>query len=112
VRQPTGAEDRPLGEFTACSNYRLQVREAENIGVKCPECSEGEINRTPFAKGQDFLRLQPVSGLQVRAWAKPVAEKCPQCGSPTWWRNGFKAGPCGSVPTPSASTSSTRPKAR
>jgi DNA topoisomerase-1 len=34
------------------------------------------------------------------AWAKPVAEKCPQCGSPYMVEKWLKAGPMWQCPNP------------
>ena len=56
-----------FGEFTACSNYpKCKYVKQKTIGVKCPECSGGEIIERRSKRGQDVLRLQPLSGLRLR----------------------------------------------
>ena len=56
-----------FGEFTACSNYpTCKYVKQKTIGVKCPECSEGEIVERRSETRQDVLRLQPLAGLQFR----------------------------------------------
>ena len=56
-----------FGEFVACSNYpKCKYVKQKTIGVKCPNCSEGEIVERRSQARQDVLRLQPLSGLRFR----------------------------------------------
>ncbi len=56
-----------FGEFMACSNYpKCKYVKQKTIGVKCPNCSEGEVVERRSKRGQDVLRLQPLSRLRFR----------------------------------------------
>ena len=55
------------GEFVACSNYpTCKFVKQKTIGVKCPNCSEGEVVERRSKRGQDILRLQSLSRLRFR----------------------------------------------
>ena len=55
------------GEFVACSNYpTCKYVKQKTIGVKCPNCSEGEVVERRSKRGKTFLRLQPLSRLRFR----------------------------------------------
>ena len=72
-----------FGEFTACSNYpTCKYVKQKTIGVKCPECSEGEIVERRSKQGQDVLRLQPLSGLQVRGLGQAGGREVPRVRQP------------------------------
>jgi DNA topoisomerase-1 len=90
-----------FGEFTACSNYpACKYVKQKTIGVKCPECSEGEISERRSRKGKTFYGCNRYPDCKFVAWAKPVAEKCPQCGSPYMLEKWLKAGPMWQCPNP------------
>ena len=72
------------GQFTACSNYpTCKYVKRETLGIPCPEkgCS-GEIvvRRTRFKK--TFYGCSRYPDCKFTSWDKPVAEPCPDCGSP------------------------------
>ncbi len=82
-----------FGEFTACSNYpTCKYVKQKTIGVKCPECSEGEITERRSRKGKTFYGCNRYPDCKFVVWAKPVAQKCPQCGSPYMLEKWLKAG--------------------
>jgi DNA topoisomerase I len=82
------------GEFTACSNYpACKYVKQKTIGVKCPECSEGEIIERRSRKGKTFYGCNRYPDCKFVAWGKPVPEKCPECGSPYMIEKWLKAGP-------------------
>jgi DNA topoisomerase-1 len=82
-----------FGEFTACSNYpACKYVKQKTIGVKCPECSEGEIIERRSKKGKTFYGCNRYPDCKFVAWGKPVAEKCPECGSPYMVEKWLKAG--------------------
>jgi DNA topoisomerase-1 len=82
-----------FGEFTACSNYpTCKYVKQKTIGVKCPECSEGEIIERRSKKGKTFYGCNRYPDCKFVAWGKPVAEKCPECGSPYMIEKWLKAG--------------------
>src|SRR5205085_2315316 len=72
-----------FGEFTACSNYpACKYVKQKTIGVKCPECSQGEIIERRSKKGKTFYGCNRFPDCTFVAWGKPVPEKCTECGSP------------------------------
>jgi len=83
-----------FGEFTACSNYpTCKYVKQKTIGVKCPECNEGEIIERRSRKGKTFYGCDRYPECKFVAWGKPVPEKCPECGSPYMIEKWLKAGP-------------------
>jgi DNA topoisomerase I len=81
------------GEFTACSNYpTCKYVKQKTVGVKCPECSEGEVVERRSKRGKTFYGCSRYPDCNFVAWAKPVAEKCPDCGSPYLLEKWLKAG--------------------
>jgi len=82
-----------FGEFTACSNYpTCKYVKQKTIGVKCPDCSEGEISERRSKKGKTFYGCTRYPDCKFVAWGKPVSEKCPECGSPYMVEKWLKAG--------------------
>ncbi|HTA42336.1 MAG TPA: type I DNA topoisomerase [Bryobacteraceae bacterium] len=82
-----------FGEFTACSNYpACKHVKQKTIGVKCPECSEGEVVERRSRKGKTFYGCNRYPDCEFVAWARPVAEKCPDCGNPYLVEKYLKAG--------------------
>jgi DNA topoisomerase I len=88
-----------FGEFTACSNYPACKYVKQNtIGVKCPECSEGEVVERRSRKGKTFYGCNRYPECKFVAWGKPVQEKCPECGSSYMIEKFLKAGPIWQCP--------------
>jgi DNA topoisomerase-1 len=82
-----------FGEFTACSNYpACKYVKQKTIGVKCPECSEGEVVERRSRKGKTFYGCNRWPDCNFVAWGKPIPEKCPECGSPYMVEKWLKAG--------------------
>jgi DNA topoisomerase-1 len=83
-----------FGEFTACSNYpKCKYVKQKTIGMKCPECSEGEIIERRSKKGKTFFGCNRYPACEFVAWNKPVPEKCPDCGGAYLVEKFPKAGP-------------------
>jgi len=83
-----------FGEFVACSNYpTCKHVKQKTIGVKCPQCSEGDISERRSKKGKTFFGCTRYPECDFVAWAKPVDEKCPDCSSPYLVEKYLKAGP-------------------
>jgi DNA topoisomerase-1 len=83
-----------FGEFTACANYPgCKYVKQKTIGMKCPECSEGEIVERRSKRGKTFYGCHRYPDCAFVSWGKPVAEKCPECGSPYMLEKWLKAGP-------------------
>jgi DNA topoisomerase-1 len=90
-----------FGEFTACSNYpTCKFVKQKTIGVKCPECSEGEIIERRSKKGKTFYGCNRYPDCTFVAWGKPVQEKCPECSSPYMIEKWLKAGAFWQCPNP------------
>jgi DNA topoisomerase-1 len=82
-----------FGEFTACSNYpTCKYVKQKTIGVKCPECSEGEVVERRSKRGKTFYGCSRYPDCSFVTWARPVAEKCPDCGSPYLTEKYLKSG--------------------
>ncbi|HCC57190.1 MAG TPA: DNA topoisomerase I, partial [Solibacterales bacterium] len=83
-----------FGEFTACSNYpTCKYVKQKTIGVKCPECSEGDISERRSKRGKTFYGCTRYPDCSFVAWAKPVDQKCPDCGGSYLVEKYLKAGP-------------------
>jgi DNA topoisomerase-1 len=82
-----------FGEFTACSNYpTCKFVKQKTIGVKCPECSEGEVVERRSRRGKTFYGCNRYPDCNFVAWARPVPEACPDCGNPYLVEKYLKAG--------------------
>jgi DNA topoisomerase-1 len=82
-----------FGEFTACSNYpACKFVKQKTIGVKCPECTEGEVVERRSKRGKTFFGCNRYPDCAFVAWARPVPEACPDCGNPYLVEKYLKAG--------------------
>jgi DNA topoisomerase-1 len=83
-----------FGEFTACSGYPECKYVKQNfIGVKCPLCKDGEIVEKKARKGNTFYGCGNYPKCKFTSAGKPLAEKCPSCGSEYLVEKMLKAGP-------------------
>src|SRR5580700_5513055 len=81
------------GEFVACSNYpTCKHVKQKTIGVKCPNCSEGEVVERRSKRGKTFFGCNRYPDCDFVAWGKPIPEKCPDCGSSYLIEKFLKAG--------------------
>jgi DNA topoisomerase I len=88
-----------FGEFTACSNYpKCKYVKQKTIGVRCPNCSEGEIVERRSKLGKTFFGCNRYPECDFVAWGKPLAEKCPECGGNYLIEKFLKAGPVAQCP--------------
>ena len=72
------------GPFIACSNYpACKYVKRQTLGIPCPEkgCT-GEIVVRRSKRGKTFYGCSRYPECKFTAWDKPVAEACPNCGSP------------------------------
>ncbi len=82
------------GEFTACSGYPECKYVKQNfIGVKCPECKDGELVEKRARKGNTFYGCGNYPKCKFTSAHKPIAEKCPSCGSEYLVQKFLKDGP-------------------
>jgi len=71
------------GPFTACSNYpKCKYIKKQTLGIACPEkgCTGEIVVRR--AKRGTFYGCSRYPECKFTSWDKPVAEPCPDCGSP------------------------------
>jgi DNA topoisomerase-1 len=82
------------GEFVSCSGYPECKYVKQNfIGVKCPQCKDGEIvEKKARRRGNLFYGCSNYPKCDFTSAHKPVAEKCPECGSPYLLEKNLKAG--------------------
>jgi DNA topoisomerase I len=82
------------GEFTACSGYPDCKYVKQNfIGVKCPDCKDGDLVEKRARKGNTFYGCSNYPKCKFTSAHKPIAEKCPICGSEYLVEKNLKAGP-------------------
>jgi len=90
-----------FGEFTACSSYpTCKYVKQKTIGVKCPECTEGEVVERRSKRGKTFFGCNRYPDCAFVAWARPVTETCPECSSPYMVEKYLKAGAFLQCPNP------------
>jgi DNA topoisomerase-1 len=83
------------GEFTSCSGYPDCKYVKQNfIGVKCPDCKDGDlVEKRARRKGNTFYGCSNYPKCKFTSANKPIAEKCPTCGSEYLVEKTLKAGP-------------------
>jgi DNA topoisomerase-1 len=82
------------GEFTACSGYpECKYVKQNYIGVKCPECKEGDLVEKRARKGNTFYGCGNYPKCKFTSAHRPIAEKCPSCGSEYLVQKFLKDGP-------------------
>jgi DNA topoisomerase-1 len=87
------------GEFVACSNYpTCKYVKQKTIGVKCPNCTEGEVVERRSKRGKTFYGCNRYPDCDFVAWGKPIPEKCPDCGSGYLIEKFLKSGPVAQCP--------------
>jgi len=90
-----------FGEFVSCSNYpKCKYVKQKTIGVKCPNCSEGEIVERRSKRGKTFYGCNRYPDCDFVAWNKPIPEQCPECSSPYLLEKWPKSGPQAVCPNP------------
>ncbi|MGA9980411.1 MAG: type I DNA topoisomerase [Candidatus Sulfotelmatobacter sp.] len=83
-----------FGEFTACSGYpECKYVKQNYIGVKCPECKDGDLVEKRARKGNTFYGCGNYPKCKFTSAHKPIAEKCTSCGSEYLVEKNLKAGP-------------------
>jgi len=73
-----------FGPFVACSNYPdckyIKKKEAKEIGLLCPECSQGQVVERKGRWGRSFYGCQRYPDCRFTAQHRPISEACPECG--------------------------------
>ncbi|PIV45823.1 MAG: type I DNA topoisomerase [Candidatus Nealsonbacteria bacterium CG02_land_8_20_14_3_00_34_20] len=81
-----------FGKFYACSNFPkcryTTSLEKKTLGIKCPQCEQGEIVEKRTRKGKVFYGCSNWPECDFALWDKPLPDKqtgtgkkCPKCGS-------------------------------
>lgn len=83
------------GEFLACSGYpECKNAKPMPLGIACPKCGRDVIEIRGKKKGKkSFYGCAGYPECDFKLWQKPVAEQCPQCGSPYMLRMGGEKNP-------------------
>ena len=87
-----------FGRFISCSNYptcKYTEPWLEKIGVKCPECHQGEVVEKRSKRGRVFYGCSRYPECNYVSWDKPLERACPKCGGILTTKNGRQAS-CGS----------------
>ncbi len=75
-----------FGAFIACSSYPncryVKGKEAKEIGLLCPDCGEGQVVERKGRWGRPFYGCKRYPACTFTAYHRPLAEPCPECGSP------------------------------
>lgn len=81
------------GEFVSCSGYpKCKYIKQNYIGVKCPECGEGELVEKKARRGNVFYGCENYPKCKFTSNYKLVDQKCPECGSPYLLEKTLKSG--------------------
>ena len=76
-----------FGRFLGCSGYpeckNIQPLEKPvDLGIKCPECKEGNIKERKSRWGKVFYGCDKYPECKFASWDKPVPTPCPDCDAP------------------------------
>ncbi len=94
VNETCGECGRPMllrwgkfGKFLGCSGYpeckNIQPLEKPvDLGIKCPECKEGNIKERKSRWGKVFYGCDKYPECKFASWDKPMPTPCPDCDSP------------------------------
>ncbi len=102
-----------FGEFISCSGYPECKWVKQNyIGMKCPECKDGELAEKKARRGNFFYGCSNYPKCKFTLAYKPVQEPCPSCGSPYLLEKTLKSGTFLVCPNNKRTESSEEPKRR
>lgn len=71
-----------FGKFLACSNYpecKNTKPILNKIGVKCPDCEDGDIIERKTKKFKTFYGCSSFPNCNFMTWHRPVDKPCPKC---------------------------------
>jgi DNA topoisomerase-1 len=73
----------PYGRFISCSRRPdCKFTKPFTLGIKCPECGEGEIAERRTRRGKTFFGCTRYPECKFAVWDRPVPTPCPKCGAP------------------------------
>lgn len=84
-----------FGKFLGCSGYpeckNIQpLQKPVDLGIKCPECKEGDIKERKSRWGKMFYGCDKYPECKFASWDKPLPTPCPDCDSPILVEKIFK----------------------
>lgn len=80
--KPLAIKHGRFGEYTGCTGYPdCRFTRQEETGVNCPKCGKAVVARRS-RRGKTFYGCTGYPNCDFVLWKKPVAEPCPQCGTP------------------------------
>ncbi len=85
--KPMVIKEGRYGKFLACSGYPQcksvkSLNKTVELGIKCPECTEGEIVEKKTRRGKLFYGCSRYPQCTFASWDKPLDEPCPLCQAP------------------------------
>jgi DNA topoisomerase I len=81
------------GEFVSCSGYpKCKYIKQNFIGVKCPQCGDGELIEKKARRGNLFYGCSNYPKCDFTSNNKPIDQKCPECGSAYLLEKTLKSG--------------------
>lgn len=80
-KNPLVMKNGRFGKFIACSNYpECKFTKPVTLGIKCPECGEGEIAERKSKNGRFFYSCSRYPDCKYSIWNKPYEKQpCPEC---------------------------------
>jgi DNA topoisomerase I len=73
-----------FGAFVACSTYPeckyIKKKEAQEIGLLCPDCGQGQVVERKGRWGRSFYGCRRYPDCRFTAPYRPLAGPCPDCG--------------------------------
>ena len=74
------------GKFYACSSFPkckyTKALEKNTLGMKCPQCKEGDIVAKRTKRGKIFYGCSNWPDCKLAFWDKPTGKLCPKCNLP------------------------------
>ena len=76
------ARQGPFGRFISCERRpECKFTKPFTIGMKCPQCGEGDIAERRSKRGKIFYGCIRYPACDFVAWDRPRAVTCPNCGN-------------------------------
>ncbi len=72
-----------FGEYLKCQSEDCGASKSfeQKTGIHCPKCNQGEVVAKKSRRGKIFYGCNRYPDCDQAFWNKPLAEKCPDCGS-------------------------------
>jgi DNA topoisomerase I len=75
------------GKFLGCSGYPecktiVPMVKPKSLGIKCPDCGEGEILEKRSRRGKIFYSCNRYPKCTFASWDMPIPQPCPLCQAP------------------------------